>query len=153
EREEGLPIVGVLEVQRRAALSAQPYTRARQVRERIAAGWFDACDAGAVIGEQHAGHRPRDAPREVEDVDVPKDPRLSHRRPPRSWAHDLPTASVASAMDTPTARAPCFARSRAGVMCVRHAYIGGRRCKLRRVRSKCCRGTKMRTRTVATASS
>jgi hypothetical protein len=35
---------------------------------------LDPRDAGAMIGQQHAGHRAGDAPRQVEHLDAAEDP-------------------------------------------------------------------------------
>ena len=74
QREEHLAIGCVAKVERRAPLAAQPHARAGELGEGIARGRLDPGDAGAVIGEQHAGHGSGDAPRQVEDLDAPEDP-------------------------------------------------------------------------------
>ena len=74
EREEHLAIGVVAQVERRAPLAPQPHACAGELGERIARGRLDPGDAGAVIGEQHAGHRSGDAPRQVEHLDALEDP-------------------------------------------------------------------------------
>ena len=63
----------VAQVQHHAAAAAQPHVVAGGVSEGIAAGRLDLDDVGAVVGEQHAGDRPGDTPREVEDSDAVED--------------------------------------------------------------------------------
>jgi len=62
DREEGVAIARLAQVQRGAPLAARPHTRAGERAERIALGRFDPGDAGTVAGEEHAGHRPGNAP-------------------------------------------------------------------------------------------
>ena len=57
----------------RCACPGATPARPRTTRERVAAGRLDLGDVGAVVGEQHAGHRTGDAGREVEDVDALQD--------------------------------------------------------------------------------
>ncbi len=60
----------VLEVIHRAALAAVPDLVAKLVAERIAAGWLDLGYLGAIVGQQHRGHRTGDAPGEVENLQL-----------------------------------------------------------------------------------
>jgi len=74
QRQEDLLVVGIVQIEKRAALAALPdviaeLMRAGLLARRIATGRFDLGDAGAVVAEQHRGHRPGDAGRKIEDFE------------------------------------------------------------------------------------
>ena len=70
QREEPLVVGLGLQVEGESLLSPPPHERAGERLEGVAARRLDARDVGALVGEDHAGHRAGDAPREIEDGDV-----------------------------------------------------------------------------------
>ena len=62
ERVERVAIGVGAEIELRAPATAQPHVVPRCAAPRVATGWLDLHDVRAVVGEQHAGDRTRDAP-------------------------------------------------------------------------------------------
>ena len=92
ERDEALTVPGVLEVQRHAALAAQPHRGGGVGAARVAAGGLDLDDIGAVVGEHHGGDAAGGSGRKVEDSQVVA--RAGHGvsfllRVRESYAHDV----------------------------------------------------------------
>ncbi|MCG3171837.1 MAG: hypothetical protein CALGDGBN_03542 [Pseudomonadales bacterium] len=87
QHHEGLAIPGVAQIEHTAALAALPRPVAELHTQRIASRWLDLRDLGAVVAEQHRGHRAGDAPREVEHPDTVEHAarRHAHTRPCRWW--------------------------------------------------------------------
>ena len=105
--------------------------RTRPVAPRVPARRLHRRDPGAVVGQQHRGHRAGDAPRQVDDVDaVEHAPRVGHALPPGSRPVD-PVQLLRRAPPPP----PPALRAPGGAGEARpHGEHGERPRRLRRVR-------------------
>ena len=72
ERVQSFPVGGVVDVEGDAALAPVPDPRAAERPGGVSAGRLDLHDVGAVVGQQHGGHRSGDAGGQIDDPGPPQ---------------------------------------------------------------------------------
>ena len=100
-------IARVLQIEHGVALAAMPDLVTQQAGKGVALGSFDARHGGAMIGEQHARHRPGNPPTEIEHLQSVQHTRHCHPHSqagetnrPQAMRNDLPCKNYAQAAVT-----------------------------------------------------